>query len=154
MTIGPLVAGGGMALFARIGAGTSYVTTVLPAGIVLGLGLALTVPALTTTALGAVSSDRAGIASAVNNYVARLASLAAVAVVPALAGISTTGSTVGAAAFSSGYRVAMLMCSGLCVVASAVSFATIREPRRRDALASGFCCPITGPPARVSPEAH
>src|SRR5262249_18386889 len=109
------------------------------------------VPALTTTALGAVSADRAGIASAVNNDVARLASLAAVAVIPALAGISTTGSDLNPATFSSGYKVAMLICAGLCASAAVVSSLTTPQPRRRCAPAAGFSCPLTGPPVEEPP---
>jgi len=146
MTLGPLIAAVGMALFARIGAGSSYATTVLPAAIVLGLGMVLTVPALTTTALGAVDTERAGIASAVNNDVARFAALVAVAVIPAVAGISTGGSAINAATFSSGYRVAMLICAGLCASASVISFVTIRQPRRPCAPVEGFACELTGPP--------
>jgi EmrB/QacA subfamily drug resistance transporter len=147
MTVGPLVAAVGMALFARVTAGASYESSVLPAAIVLGLGMTLTVPALTTTALGAVDSERAGVASAVNNDVARFAALAAVAVIPALAGISTAGSAINAAAFSSGYRVAMFISAGLCASAGLISFLTIRGPRRACAPATGFACALTGPPA-------
>ncbi len=56
--------------------------------LVFGLGLVITVAPLTTTALAAAPAENAGIASAVNNYVARVGSLLAVAVLPALAGIS------------------------------------------------------------------
>ncbi len=146
MTVGPVVAAIGMALFARIVAGASYATSVLPAAVVLGLGMTLTIPALTTTALGSVDSDRAGIASAVNNDVARFASLAAVAIIPALAGISTAGASVNAATFSSGYQVAMFICAGLCGSAGLISFVTIRQPRRACAPSHGFSCLLTGPP--------
>ncbi len=147
MTVGPLVAAIGMALFARVVPGASYASSVLPAIIVLGLGMTLTVPALTTTALGAVEADRAGVASAVNNDVARFASLAAVAIIPALAGISTAGSNVNATTFSSGFQVAMLICAGLCASAGLISFVTIRGPRRACAPAPGFSCSVSGPPA-------
>jgi EmrB/QacA subfamily drug resistance transporter len=147
MTVGPVVAAVGMALFARVVAGATYASSVLPAAVVLGLGLTLTVPALTTTALGAVESERAGVASAVNNDVARFASLAAVAIIPALAGISRAGSTTNSATFSSGYQVAMYICAGLCASAGLISFLTIRAPRRPCAPAPGFSCPVTGPPA-------
>jgi EmrB/QacA subfamily drug resistance transporter len=147
MTVGPIVAGVGMALFARVVAGATYASSVLPAAVVLGLGMTLTVPALTTTALGAVDSERAGVASAINNDVARLASLAAVAIIPALAGISTSGSSLDPSTFSTGFRVAMFICAGLCASAGLISFVTIREPRRPCAPAPGFACALTGPPA-------
>ena len=82
MTIGPLVVAVGMALLGRVEPGTTYWATVFPALIVLGLGLSLTVAPLTATVLGAVDDSHAGIASAINNSVARIAGLLAVAVLP------------------------------------------------------------------------
>jgi EmrB/QacA subfamily drug resistance transporter len=146
MTVGPVLAAVGMALFARVVAGASYATSVLPAAVALGFGMVLTVPALTTTAMGAVDANRAGVASAVNNDVARFASLAAVAIIPALAGISTGGSSVNAATFSSGYQVAMYICAGLCASAGLISFVTVRQPRRPCEPAPGYNCGLAGPP--------
>jgi EmrB/QacA subfamily drug resistance transporter len=133
MTVGPLIAAAGMALFVRLVDGGSYVTVVLPAIVVFGLGLVLTVPALTTTALSAVSEDLAGVASAVNNDVARIASLTAVALVPALAGDHL--------------RTAMWICAGLCASGGLVSAWTIRTRPRTE---TPVCCPITGPPAPLT----
>lgn len=88
MSIGPVVVGAGLALLVRTTSDSSYVFTVGPAVLVFGLGLAVTVAPLTITALGAVSDAHAGIASAVNNDVARVGSLIAVAVLPPLVGIT------------------------------------------------------------------
>ena len=87
MSVGPIVVGGGLALFSRSPTSTSYVAGVLPGVLVLAVGLAVTVAPLTSTALNSVSESHAGVASAVNNDVARLGSLIAVAVLPALGGI-------------------------------------------------------------------
>jgi EmrB/QacA subfamily drug resistance transporter len=84
MSAGPIVAGLGLLLLLRIGVHPSYPTEVLPALIVFGLGLAATVAPLTTTVLNAVDEHNAGIASGVNNAIARVAGLLAIAVLGAL----------------------------------------------------------------------
>ena len=129
MSVGPVVVGIGLALLARTSGGSPYVSGVLPAVTVFGLGLAAIVAPLTATALNSVPSDHAGLASAVNNDVARLAALIAVAVLPTLSGI-TGADYLDPSALSDGFRRAVLLCGALCMVGGIVAAFGIRNPPR------------------------
>jgi EmrB/QacA subfamily drug resistance transporter len=84
MTAGPIVGGLGLLLMLRVGSDADYLTEVLPAILVFGLGLAATVAPLTATVLDSVAERRVGIASGVNNGVSRVAGLLAIAVLGAV----------------------------------------------------------------------
>jgi EmrB/QacA subfamily drug resistance transporter len=84
MSLGPIVAGGGLLLLIRASADANYVSEILPGVAVFGLGLAATVAPLTATVLGAVAPGHSGLASGVNNAVARVASLVAIAAIGAV----------------------------------------------------------------------
>jgi MFS family permease len=155
MTLGPIVAGMGIALFTRVGVGSTYVTDVLPAAIVLGLGLALTVAPLTSTVLSAVSEDHAGVASAVNNDVARAGSLLAVATLPLVAGISAAA-FANPAELAAGFHRSMWITAGMCVMGGLVSLVAIRNPvpappaKRRE---PAFHCALEATPLRGEVDA-
>jgi EmrB/QacA subfamily drug resistance transporter len=93
MSIGPIVGGVGLLLMMRVGADPSYVTEVLPAILVFGLGLSATVAPLTATALNSVPEHQVGVASGINNGVSRIAGLLAIAILGALIA-GSFGSTI------------------------------------------------------------
>jgi len=127
LTAGPLVCAAGVLLLLRVGPGSSYVRDVLPGVTVLGLGLAWLVAPLTATVLAAADGRHAGIASGVNNAVARAAGLLAVAVLPALGGLSGDD-YADPAAFAGGFRTALLVCAAALLAGAALSAVTL--PRR------------------------
>jgi hypothetical protein len=135
MTVGPLVAGAGLALLSRVGPGSAYVGAFLPAILVFSFGLVLTVAPLTAAVLSAAPSAHAGVASAVNNAVARAAGLIAVAALPAAAGI-TASSYADPTAFASGFSTAVLIAGGVAAAGGLIALVTIPGPmiRRREAL--------------------
>ncbi|MGN6676590.1 MAG: DHA2 family efflux MFS transporter permease subunit, partial [Streptosporangiaceae bacterium] len=128
MTLGPFVIAAAFVLFARIGNSGDYLTEVLPAVVVFGFGLAINVAPLTSTVLAAAPAENAGAASAINNDVARAASLIAVAVLPAAAGLTGT-SYLHPDTFSAGFRMASFISAGLCVAGGVLAGLTIRNPR-------------------------
>jgi EmrB/QacA subfamily drug resistance transporter len=150
MTLGPLVSAAGLLLLLRVDADTSWVLDVLPAVLVFGAGLALTVAPLTATVLDAAPDRYAGSASGVNNAVARAAGLLAVAVVPGLAGIGGAD-YADPAALDAGFRMAMMIGAGLLVAAAVVSAALLGPRRGTPATADRVrveeClhCDVTGP---------
>ena len=124
MTVGPMVMAVGVAWLSPVGAGTSYWLGVLPPVCVFGLGLALMVAPLTMTVLAAAPDDRAGIASGVNNAVARAGSLLAVAALPVAVGLNGE-QYADPVAFDDAYGKAMLVCAALLVLGGIVSWLTI-----------------------------
>jgi EmrB/QacA subfamily drug resistance transporter len=129
MTVGPLVMAGGTVVLTGIDADSSYVAGVLPGVTVFGLGLAIMVAPLTSTVLAAAPDDRAGIASAVNNAVARAGALLAVAALPTVVGLAG-GQYADPAVFDTAYDEAMLICAGLLAVGGLTSWLLIRNPLR------------------------
>jgi EmrB/QacA subfamily drug resistance transporter len=154
MSVGPVVVGAGLALFTRVGADGNYLTDVLPAVAVLGLGLAATVAPLTATVLAAVPADHAGVASAVNNAVARAAALIAVAVLPAAGGI-TGDAYLQPDTLSAGFHTALLIAGGLCVLAGGLAALTVRNPRGPAAAGAQPTthCGLDAPPSRTTTAA-
>lgn len=160
LVIGPMVIALGMVLLTRVAPGASYFGAVLPAVTVFGFGLVLVVAPVTATVLAAADDRHAGVASGVNNAIARTGGLLAVAVLPAVAGL-TGSSYADPTALTAGWRTAMWVCAALCVVGGFLALGV-----RNDVLAAepapdevaeaphpGEClhCGVDGPPTHVIP---
>ncbi len=143
MTAGSALAAAGMWLMVRIDGDARYAADVLPAVLVLALGLSLVVAPLTATVMSA-AGPRAGVASAINNDVARIASLLAVAVLPIAAGLGG-GDLADPAALGEGFRTGVLICALLCAGGAVVSALAISGGPRPAAVARTHC-PVDGPP--------
>lgn len=126
MTFGPLGMAAGLVLMVRIEPGTTYAGAVLPALAVFSAGLALTVAPLTATALAAVDARHAGMASGVNNAVARTGQLLAVALIPIVAGFAA-GETVAPALLVDGFHRVVLFAAAATAVSAALSWSFIRD---------------------------
>lgn len=124
MTAGPLVMAAGALLLLTVAHDFSYWWQVLPAMIVLGLGLSLTVAPLTSAVLGAIDEHRSGIASAVNNAISRVAGLIVVAMLSTI---------VGGALDLDGFHSAAWVTAGLMALGGVVSFIGIRKDAVADA---------------------
>jgi EmrB/QacA subfamily drug resistance transporter len=162
LTLGPFLIAAGMLLMRRIDAGDGYVASVLPPVVVFGLGLTLVVAPITATVLAAADPRHAGVASGVNNAVARTAQLAAVAAFPLIAGLSGSDYE-DPAALADGFHTAMLAAAVLCASGGVLAWLTIRndvleraeEPGReacREALqtAPDYHCAVAGTPVHSS----
>lgn len=125
MTIGPIVAACGLLLYLRIGEDASFVRDVLPGALVFGAGLATLVAPLTTAVLAAAPDAQTGIASGVNNAVARTGSLLAVAAIPPIAGISGAN-FADPSVFGPGFRTGIEICVGMLVLSGALAFTLVR----------------------------
>ncbi|WP_030245671.1 MULTISPECIES: MFS transporter [unclassified Streptomyces] len=151
LTVGPLLCAAGMLLMLRVGPGASYLADVLPALLVLGLGMVTLVAPLTATVLGSVSVVRAGLASGINNAAARAAGLMAVAALPLLVGMGEEAYREPAA-FDTAFGKAMGWCAGALVVGALLAAVVVRRPppdcKRPECLRHGG---VTAPPLEGEP---
>ena len=152
MAGGCLLCAAGLLLAVRIGPNASYVADVLPTVLVFGLGLSAVVAPLTATVLASADVRHAGVASGVNNAVARAAGLLAVAGLPLAVGL-TGDAYQDSAMMNSGFRSAMFICAALLAAAAVLSAFTIDndvlrpEPEHPVAQPECLtCCPVGAPP--------
>jgi MFS family permease len=126
LIMGPVVVAAAFALMTRIHPGVSYPAEVFPAVLMFALGLTITVAPLTATLIASVEDRHAGVGSAINNAVARVASLLAIAVLPALAGIAGSRG----ASLNAGFAKAMWICSALTAIGALICALTIFDEQR------------------------
>jgi EmrB/QacA subfamily drug resistance transporter len=127
MTVGPLLTAAGTLWLVGVDGSAPYAVEVLPGSVLQGVGMGLTVAPLTATVLAAAPDALTGVASGVNNAVARAAQLLAVAALPVAVGLGGDD-YAEPAALTSGYRAAMLVCAGLFAAGAAASWTTLRPP--------------------------
>lgn len=112
MAVGPIISGIGTLMLLMVQVPAEYLTQLLPGIVVFGLGLAMTVAPLTSAILGSIKQEQAGIGSAINNAVARIAGLIAVAVI---------GIFIGTSVDLSGFHIGMWICAGLLIAGGILS---------------------------------
>jgi EmrB/QacA subfamily drug resistance transporter len=153
LTIGPLILAAAMLLMRRIGPGSSYVADVLPAVTLFGIGLVFVVAPVTATVLAAAPDRLAGVASGINNAVARTAALVAVAVLPLASGLSAHAYT-NPGELTNSFHIAMTITACVAALGGLLAWTTIEPnvletdeapPERHFAH-----CGVGGPPPRES----
>jgi hypothetical protein len=158
MTLGPAIMASGLLLLTRIGIGGDYVSDVLPGIVVFGIGLALTVAPLTATVLASAEERHAGVASGVNNAVARTGGLLAIASLPFVAGLDPSHAVTPNTLVAALHRSAVVA-AGLCLVGAALSWTFVRSGSLTGASGDAvpfteeeptFHCSPAGPPLVVS----
>ncbi len=131
MGVGPLIAAGGLLLLLRTGIDTSYVTDLLPALIVFSLGLSMTVAPLTATVLADADESDAGIASAINNAIARVSGLIGVSIVGVVVASTLVGDTFAANDESvRAFHQVVVIGAGLVAAGGVAGIIGITNPRR------------------------
>jgi EmrB/QacA subfamily drug resistance transporter len=157
LVVGPMLVGVGMLLLIRVTPGSSYLGAVLPGVAVFGLGLATVVAPVTATVLAAAPDRYAGVASGVNNAIARAGGLLAIAVLPAVAGL-TGESYTDPKALTLGWQTALLVCAGLAfaggLIALGIHNGVLGSPAAEpEDPQPGEClyCGVEGPPTHIRP---
>jgi EmrB/QacA subfamily drug resistance transporter len=143
MTAGILICAVALLLMSRIGPGSSYVVDALLPTTLFGLGLSMAVAPLTATVLASADERHAGVASGVNNAVARTGGLLAVAAIPPLAGLTGEAFT-SPAVFTDGFHTTMLISAAMLGASALVTFLTIRVNVLVD-VEPKMTCPVTAP---------
>ncbi len=156
LTVGPLVIAAGLLMMMTFEPGDAYLTGILPAIVVFGLGLTLVVAPVTATVLAAADMRHSGIASGVNNAVARVGGLLAVAVLPVAAGV-TGDSFYDPAKLTPGFHTAMAICAALAAGGGILAWLTISSEvlhPEAEQPSEEYSCAVEAPPLRPGREAN
>ncbi|MFW5419087.1 MFS transporter [Nocardiopsis sp. CNT-189] len=145
MAVGPALVAVGMVMLSRLSADSTYLADVLPGVVVVGLGLSTAVAPLTATALSSAPERHAGVASGVNNTVARAAQLVGVAAVPAAAGVS------GAAGIAGGFGPSMLIIAAVSFGGGLLALLLLRRDGGPAPSPERPFCGVSGPPMSACP---
>ncbi len=148
LTVGPIVAGIGLLLLSRIGPSANWITEVAPGAIVFGLGLVTFVAPLTATVMAAADPDHVSVASGVNNAIARAASLATLALIPAVSGLSVA---TGANATTDSFRVALTIAAVLAFGAAPLAYFGLSRRTTAPTTARHVHCAVDGAPLQADP---
>ena len=149
LTLGPVITASGLLLLTRIGPSPHWVTDVLPGALVLGCGLVIFAAPLTATVMAAADPDHISVASGVNNAIARAASLAGLAVIPVVSGLTTA---TGAGEVTGAYRSALVIAATVAVLACPVMFVGLGGTVRSHRTARRVHCAVDGPPLQPDPR--
>ncbi len=152
---GPILVGLGMLLLRNAVPGASYVFGVLPGVLVFGIGLAIVVAPVTATVLASAPDHHAGVASGVNNAVARTGSLLAMAVLPAAVGLTGDDYT-NPAVMTDGWQMALVLCAVAAIIGGVLAIGVdntvlAAAPEQPEAPHPGDClhCGVEGPPTHM-----
>jgi MFS family permease len=149
LTVGPLLAAGGLLLLTRIGPQTTWASDVLPGAVLFGLGLVTFVAPLTATVMASADPDHVSIASGVNNAIARSANLAAIAVIPVVSGLTAA---VGAAEVTHSFRVSLMIAAFVSALAAPLAFFGLESHARSTRTIRRVHCAVDGPPLHADPR--
>jgi EmrB/QacA subfamily drug resistance transporter len=127
MTGGPLLAAVGLIMLSGVRPGDSYLRSVFPGVVVFGAGLTLIVAPLTAAVMAAVEPHHLGVGSAINNAIARIGGMLAVAVVPALAGLTAASSRLAGVSLNDGFRASMRIAAAMLVAGGLIALLSIRR---------------------------
>jgi EmrB/QacA subfamily drug resistance transporter len=132
MVVGAVITTLAFVAFTRVSPGSGW-PAALPGMVLFGLGLSIAVAPLTQTVLGALAAEHAGVASGVNNAIARVAGLLGVAAIPWASGLAGAGAALSPEELNLGFHRAMWICAGLSLLAAIASAVGVRgggEPTR------------------------